>query len=224
MNQIWFNLHLSSPLYCVDWNDHRRLGNRHRASGPKARCDLVRKIWSWLNLLENSFLKGRQLIQVAVRQRILSRRNFSETFLKLFPERRSLRLKLPALSGWCSSLHQHHFQPPIFSSAASMQIGELWGIEIGLKKIWNGLSWMKKGSCGKLVYAELMWWKAEAYVGLRGKEQGPANLRRIRVRKSGIIAIGSCIQKCLQAKLRKMPWPRFMLRCKFWKSRLLRGG
>ena len=37
-----------------------------------------------------------------------------ETFLKLFPERRSLRLKLPALSGWCSSLHQHHFQPPIF--------------------------------------------------------------------------------------------------------------
>ena len=34
----------------------------------------------WLNLLENSFLKGGQLIQVAVRQRILSRRNFSETF------------------------------------------------------------------------------------------------------------------------------------------------
>ena len=130
-----------------------------------------------------------------------------ETFLKLFPERRSLRLKLPALSGWCSSLHQHHFQPPIFSSASSMQIGELWGIEIGVKKIWNGLSWMKKGSCGKLVYAELMWWKAEAYVGLRGKEQGPANLRRIRVRKSRIIAIGSCIQKCFQAKWRKMSWP-----------------
>ena len=127
----------------------------------------------WLNLLENSFLKGGQLIQVAVRQRILSRGNFSE----LFPERRSLRLKLPALSGWGSSLHQHHFQPPIFSSAASMQIGELWGIEIGLKKIWNGLSWMKKGSCGKLVYAALMWWKVEAYVGLRGKEQAPANLK-----------------------------------------------
>ena len=58
-----------------------------------------------------------------------------------------------------------------------MQIGELWGIEIGVKKIWNGLSWMKKGSCGKLVYAELMWWKAEAYVGLRGKEQAPTNLK-----------------------------------------------
>ena len=95
------------------------------------------------------------------------------------------------------------------------------GIEIGLKKISNGLSWMKKGSCGKLVYAALMWWKAEAYVGLRGKEQGPANLRRIRVRKSGIIAIGSCIQKCFQAKWRKMSWPKFMLRCKFWKSRWL---
>ena len=207
MNQIWFNLHLSSPLYCVDWNDHRRLGNRHRASGPKARCDLVRKIWSWLNFLENSFLKGRQMIQVAVRQRILSRGNFSETF----PRAAKFEVKV-AGAKW---LVQFSSSTPLSTSHLLISsIGHNWralGIEIGLKKISNGLSWMKKGSCGKLVYAALMWWKAEAYVGLRGKEQGPANLRRIRVRRSGIIAIGSCIQKCFQAKWRKMSWPKFML-------------
>ena len=34
-------------------------------------------------------------------------------------------------------------------------------------------------------------------------------------------SFGSCIQKCFQAKWRKKSWPKFMLRCKFWKSRWL---
>ena len=157
----------------------------------------------WLNLLENSFLKGGQLIQVAVRQRILSHGNFSETF----PRAAKFEVKV-AGAKW---LVQFSSSIPLSTSHLLISniiatIGKLWELKLVLKKYqtvcleWKkdlAVSWFMPSWCGERRKLML------DYVG----KSRPLPTWRIRDRKSGIIAIGSCIQKCFQAKWRKMSWP-----------------